>query len=108
MWRFVELFAYEKEDDLARLTEYLERDDKPDFGAAMDDYFDEYADLDTGMDARSKEYFHLTQDGRRWTVRQTIKDPEADNSFAFVAVVDLDASDEAGEVRVASLGIEQR
>ncbi|WIM71680.1 DEAD/DEAH box helicase [Corynebacterium suedekumii] len=108
MWRFVELFAYEKEDDLARLTEYLERDDRPDFGAAMDDYFDEYADLDTGMDARSTEYFHLTQDGRLWTVRQTIKDPEGDNSFAFVAVVDLDASDEAGEVRLTSLEIEQR
>lgn len=45
--------------------------------------------------------------GRSWTVRQTIKDPEGDNSFAFVGVVDLDASDEAGEVRFSSLEISQ-
>lgn len=108
MWRFVELFAYEKEADLARLTEYLERDDKPDFAAAMDDYFDEYADMDTGLDARSAQYFQLSQEGGRlWTARQIIKDPEGDHSFQFVATIDLDASDEAGEVRLSSLQLVQ-
>ncbi|AKK08971.1 superfamily II RNA helicase [Corynebacterium testudinoris] len=108
MWRFVELFAYEKETDLARLTEYLERDDKPDFAAAMDDYFDEYADMDTGLDARSAQYFQLSQEGGRlWTARQIIKDPEGDHSFQFVATIDLDASDEAGEVRLSSLQLVQ-
>ncbi|AGF72665.1 DEAD/DEAH box helicase [Corynebacterium halotolerans] len=108
MFRIVELFAFEKEDRLAELTDYLERDDKPDFAAGMDAYFDEYADLDTGADARGKEYFLLEQTGREWTARQIIKDPEGDNSFAFVATVDLDASDEAGEVRLAKLELEQR
>ncbi|GAB2499600.1 DEAD/DEAH box helicase [Corynebacterium atrinae] len=108
MWRFVELFAYEKEADLARLTEYLDREDKPDFGTALDDYFDEYADMDTGLDARSSQYFQLTADqGRLWTARQIIKDPEGDNSFQFVATIDLDASDEAGEVRLRSLELVQ-
>lgn len=108
MWRFVELFAYEKEADLARLTDYLERDDKPDFAAAMDDYFDEYADMDTGLDARSAQYFQLSQEGGRlWTARQIIKDPEGDHSFQFVATIDLDASDEAGEVRLSSLQLVQ-
>ncbi len=105
MFRIVELFAYEKEDQLATMLEYL--DHVPDFGTAMDDYFDEYADLDTGPAARGQEYFAVEQTGRAWTVRQTIKDPEGDNSFAFTAIVDLDASDEAGEVRFSSLEIQQ-
>ncbi|WJY92450.1 ski2-like helicase [Corynebacterium faecale] len=105
MFRLVELFAYEKEDQLALMTEHL--DEKPDFPAAMDAYFDEYADLDTGPAARGAEFFKVEQSGRAWAVRQTIKDPEGDNSFAFVGVVDLDASDEAGEVRFSSLDIQQ-
>lgn len=105
MFRLVELFAYEKEQELAAMTEYLE--EAPDFGAAMDAYFEEYADLDTGPEARGPGYFSLTDNGRLWSVRQTVKDPEGDNSFAFSAVVDLDASDEAGEVRFATLEIVQ-
>ncbi len=103
MFRLVELFAWEKEERLAELLDYLDRDDRPDWDAELDAYFDEYADLDTGQDARSNEYFHLQQDGRLWTARQIIKDPEGDNSFQLLAVVDLDASDETGEVRLAKL-----
>ncbi|HKM24895.1 MAG TPA: DUF3516 domain-containing protein, partial [Corynebacterium sp.] len=103
MWRLVELFAWEKEDRLADLLDYLERDEKPDWGAELDAYFDEYADLDIGADARGGDYFSLTRDGREWTARQIIKDPEGDNSFQLVAVVDLDASDAEGEVRLKNL-----
>jgi len=35
--------------------------------------------------------------GRLWRVRQTVEDPEGNHDFAIVAVVDLDASDAAGE-----------
>ena len=108
MWRLVELFAWEKEDKLADLLDYLERDEKPDWGAELDAYFEEYADLDTGQDARSGEYFTLSQDGREWTARQIIKDPEGDNSFQLVAVIDLDASDAEGEVRLKSLEMVRR
>ena len=108
MWRLVELFAWEKEDRLAELLDYLERDEKPDWGAELDAYFDEYADLDIGPDARSGDYFTLSQDGREWTARQIIKDPEGDNSFQLVAVVDLDASDAEGEVRLKSLEMVRR
>jgi len=104
MFRLVELFAYEKEDQLEALTSYL--DDAPDFGAGMDAYFDEYSDMDTGPAARGPEYFRLNKTGRMWTVRQIMKDPEGDNSFAFEAIIDLDASDEAGEVRFASLTLD--
>ncbi len=107
MFRIVELFAFEKEDQLSTLTEYLDKADVPDFGAGMDVYFDEYSDLDTGPAARGKEYFLLEQNGREWTARQIIKDPDGDNAFAFVATVDLDASDEAGEVRLSKLEFQQ-
>nr|WP_232959075.1 DEAD/DEAH box helicase [Corynebacterium marambiense] len=104
MFRLVELFAYEKEDQLMEFTEYL--DNPPDFGAGMDAYFEEYADMDTGPAARGPEFFRVAQEGRLWTVRQILKDPEGDNAFAFVAAIDLDASDAAGEVRFAELALE--
>ena len=106
MFRLVQLFALEKEERLAELLDYLE--EIPDFGAALDDYFDEYDDIDSGPAARGPEFFRLSgQDTRSWQVRQIIKDPEGDHGYQFVAVVDLDASDEAGEVRLSSLIIER-
>ncbi|MGD7001096.1 DEAD/DEAH box helicase [Corynebacterium halotolerans] len=106
-FRMVELFAFEKEDRLAELLEYLDRADKPDWSTAMDDYFDNYADLDTGSAARGHEYFQVTENGRSWQVRQIIKDPEGDNAFQLHGVVDLDASDEVGEVRLSHLEMKQ-
>lgn len=38
-----------------------------------------------------------------WRVRQVLDDPEGDHGWAIEGVVDLAASDEAGEVRFASL-----
>lgn len=101
----VELFALEKEDTFNELIDYL--DDKPDISLALDNYFDDYADVDLSNAARGKEYFRLEEDGRAWHIRQIIKDPEDDRSFAFVGTVDLDASDAEGEVRLSSLTIEQ-
>jgi hypothetical protein len=39
----------------------------------------------------------LDRDGRTWTARQIIDDPEGHHDFAIVATVDLDGSDAAGE-----------
>lgn len=105
MFRLVQLFALEKEDRLAELLDYL--DEVPDFGANLDDYFDEYDDIDSGPEARGPEFFRLGDtDSRAWSVRQIIKDPDGDHAYQFVATVDLDASDEAGEVRLADLRVE--
>ncbi|MDO4928527.1 MAG: DUF3516 domain-containing protein [Corynebacterium sp.] len=105
MFRMVQLFADEAEDDLAALVEYLP--EAPDFPAALDEYFEQYDEVDDSPAARGPEYFHVERnDDRQWKVRQTIKDPQGDNSFALRAIVDLDATDEAGEVRLASLEIE--
>ncbi len=100
-FRLVRLFAYEQEEELADLLSYL--DDIPDFGAALDAYFDSYADLDLGADSRGPDYFILTRNPTSWTVQQIIKDPEGDNAFSFHGVVDLEASNAAGEVRLKSL-----
>ena len=105
-FRLVELFAYEKENQLAEMLDYLEPDSRVDWPAAMDDYFDEYDDVDLGPDARGPEFFHLADTtGRSWSVTQIIKDPEGDNAFQLHGTVDLNASDEAGEVRLSSLKI---
>ena len=105
MFRLVQLFALEKEDRLAELLDYL--DEVPDFGAILDDYFDEYDDIDSGPEARGPKFFRLGDtDSRSWSVRQIIKDPDGDQAYQFVATVDLDASDEAGEVRLADLRVE--
>ena len=105
MFRLVQLFALEKEDRLAELLDYL--DEVPGFGAILDDYFDEYDDIDSGPEARGPEFFRLGDtDSRAWSVRQIIKDPDGDHAYQFVATVDLGASDEAGEVRLADLRVE--
>ena len=107
-FRLTELFAYEKEDQLATMLDYLDPADSVDWPAAMDDYFDEYDDLDLGADARGPEYFRLGDTTTRtWRITQIIKDPEGDNAFQLHGVVDLDASDEAGEVRLQSLEMKQ-
>ncbi|MDC7103434.1 DUF3516 domain-containing protein [Corynebacterium falsenii] len=105
-FRHVELFAFEKERELAELDSYLES--PPDWPAAMDDYFDEYADLGLDAEARSSHMVIIgvdESDPRRWTVRQILDDPEGDHGWAFEGVVDLDATDEAGEVRLAELRV---
>lgn len=104
-FRLVQLFAREEEQTLADAVSYL--DDAPDFPAALDAYFDEYDDIDAGPAARGPGFFRLQAEGRRWRVRQILKDPEEDHSFAFVGVVDLDASDAAGEVRFSELRVER-
>ncbi|AKE39335.1 superfamily II RNA helicase [Corynebacterium camporealensis] len=105
MFRIVQLFALEKEEQLEFMLEYL--DDVPDFGAALDEYFEEYDDMDTGPEARGPEFYRVEDDSdRQWKVRQVVKDPVGDHGYQFSAIVDLDASDEAGEVRLAELNLE--
>lgn len=105
MFRLTQLFAREEEDHLAAVLDYL--DQVPDFGAILDGYFDEYDDIDTGPEARGPEYFQLKEsNSRSWPVRQIIKDPAGDRAYHFVGMVDLDASDKAGEVRLSEFHVE--
>jgi superfamily II RNA helicase len=66
--------------------------------AALGTYWDEYESIGTGPAARSPALLAIDRaDPRRWTVRQTVEDPEGHHDFAVVATVDLEASDAAGE-----------
>ena len=103
LFRHVELFAFERESQLAELDSSL--DTPPDWPAEMDAYFDEYDDVGTDTAARSGDLVLITEDAGTWTVRQIIDDPEGDHGWAFEGVVDLAATDEAGEVRLRSLQV---
>ena len=108
LFRIVELFAMEKEeqldDSLAYLNDVDGSDGAPDWPREMDDYFDDYTDVVLDADARGPEYFRLSEDtSRQWSVVQILKDPLGDNSFQLHGTVDLDASDAAGEVRLSHL-----
>jgi len=71
---------------------------------ALDPMFEHYGDdaIGFGPQARSPKLLTITEgvDGnpRFWTVRQVLDDPDGDHDWAITATVDLDASDEAGEV----------
>ncbi|MHA2789148.1 DEAD/DEAH box helicase [Corynebacterium sp. S7] len=107
-FRLVELFAFEKEDQLGAMLDYLDTEDKPDWGEALDAYFDEYSDIGTGQEARGTAFFTISgEETRSWQFRQIIQDPEGDNAFQLHGVVDLNASDEAGEVRLSHLEMKQ-
>ncbi len=103
LFRHVELFAFERENQLAELDSVL--DAAPDWPAEMDAYFDEYDDVGTDTAARSGDLVRITEDTGEWTVRQIIDDPEGDHGWAFEGVVDLAATDDAGEVRLSSLRV---
>lgn len=107
MFRHVELFAFEREEELELLDSYL--DNPPDWPAAMDQYFEEYADLLIDGDARASHMISITQgtgqDAGYWTVRQVLADPDGDHGWSIQAVVDIAASDAAGEVRFSSLEV---
>ncbi|GAA4489174.1 DEAD/DEAH box helicase [Microbacterium panaciterrae] len=106
LFRRVQLAAREDLDGLAALD--------PEFGAdawdtALDAYFAEHDEISTGADARSAALLIIDETGgpdherpaRAWAVHQIIDDPAGDHDWRISAMVDLDASDDAGEAVVA-------
>jgi superfamily II RNA helicase len=66
-------------------------------------YFAEHADIGTGPDARAAAWLTIREDAAAWRVRQVLDDPAGYHEWAVELVVDLAASDAAGEV-VATTG----
>jgi len=109
VFRRVELLA---RDDIPGLA-LLDADvpEHPDWDSEIDPYWDEYDDIGTGPAARGPALFALRTGGDgvepgTWVVRQALDDPEGEHGWAVTGVVDLAASDAAGEVRFASLALE--
>ena len=74
---------------------------------ALEGYYDVHDDIGTGPDARGPALLIIdTGQPDRWTVRQIFDDPAGDHDWGISAVVDLDASDEAGSavLRITDIG----
>ncbi len=76
------------------------------WGDALDAYFDVHDEIGTGPDARGPGLLIIDQRPGSWAVRQIFADPAGDHDWGISAVVDLDASDEAGSavLRVTDVG----
>ncbi|MFD4430295.1 DEAD/DEAH box helicase [Nocardia sp. NPDC058497] len=92
MFRRVELAARQRWYDLEELSP------GPDWAEDFAPYFEEYASIGTGPDARGPQLFQVEQRPGFWHVRQVLDDPAGDHGWALAAIVDLEESDAAGEV----------
>jgi hypothetical protein len=107
MFRRVELAARDDVDGLVRLERSAADRVEPPlevemtrsaWDAALEDYYTEHGSISTAADARGPDLLRIEVDGRSWKVRQTIDDPAGHRDWVIDARVDLDASDEAGEL----------
>jgi hypothetical protein len=71
---------------------------REDWDAALEGYFAEHDSVGTDADARGPDLFFVERTGRQWPVRQTLADPAGHHDWVIEAAVDVDASDEAGEL----------
>ena len=107
MWRRVDLVARDDLDGLMRLERAAaDRTDPPAevvmtrsrWDEAIEAYYEEHDTVGLDADARGPVMLHIGAEGRTWRVRQTLSDPEGHHDWVIDAVVDLDASDESGEL----------
>lgn len=127
MFQILEALEYENFDRLDRFAQAGPWPGAPLFdGDALDaasaDYFDEYGDILVDQQARSEEFFTLTlqptledyldagvpedvaatlETSRFPVARQVLCDPDGDNAWALWALIDLQESDERGELALA-------
>ncbi|WNE94425.1 DUF3516 domain-containing protein [Streptomyces luomodiensis] len=107
MFRRVELAALDKVAELGEMDADSGWDEDA-WAEAMDGYWEEYAELGTGPQARGPKLLRIEEDAEHglWQVRQTFDDPNGDHDWGISAEVDLAASDEEGRavVRVTEVG----
>jgi superfamily II RNA helicase len=95
MFRRVELAAHRQFAALAELDAESGWDVEA-WRTVLDEYAEEHESIATDGHARSTEFFEVDEQGRTWTVRQVLVDPDGDHEWILLAEVDLDASDEQG------------
>ncbi|BDR54769.1 DEAD/DEAH box helicase [Bombiscardovia apis] len=101
MFHRVELVAFDKPQQLANLD--------ADWGYALrawedalDDFYEEHEAINTGEKARSNDFFSI-DDSREtrehiWRVQQVFDDVEGEHDWGIAGLVDVDASQEEGQV----------
>ena len=101
LFRRVELVARERWGELATLGD-VDAEGLPwsrdRWFEALDPYFDDHEELGVGADSRGPALLLVTEKPGRWEVRQILDDPADDHDWRIDAVVDLAATDEAGEL----------
>jgi hypothetical protein len=105
LFRRVELAALRRYEDLGELDPEAGWDADA-WAEALEPYFDEHADIGTGADARGPGLLIIEKERNYWSARQIFDDPAGDHDWGISAVIDLDASDEAGTavIRVTAVG----
>ncbi|HSE08056.1 MAG TPA: DUF3516 domain-containing protein, partial [Nocardioidaceae bacterium] len=106
MFRRVELAARRAYEDLGELDPERGPDAET-WREMVEAYFKEHDEIDIGPDARGPHMLLLEQEGRTWRVQQIVGDPEGHHDWRILAEVDLDASDEAGELVMQVEGLVQ-
>jgi superfamily II DNA/RNA helicase len=111
MWRRVELVARDDLDGLMAMERAdADRTDPPGevvmtrsvWDQAIEDYYAEHDFVGIDADARGPDLLVIEKGSRTWPVRQTIADPAGHRDWVIEAEVDLDASDEAGELVITT------
>jgi superfamily II RNA helicase len=105
LFRRVELAALRRYEDLGELDAGAGWDADA-WAEALEPYFGEHADIGTGADARGPSLLIIEKERNYWSVRQILDDPAGDHDWGISALVDLDASDEAGAavLRITDVG----
>ena len=117
MWRLVELVAADDPAGLAALEQARSQVSDPPREVVMDEgawdaalggYYAEHAEVLLDADARGPAFLAIAEHpegGRRRLARQSLRDPADDRDWVIEADVDLDASDEAGELVLTAIAL---
>jgi hypothetical protein len=114
MWRRVELAARDDVDALAAVESTAAglaepppevRMTRADWDAGLEAYYADHDEVRLDADARGPDLLAVEEAGRTWTARQTLHDPAGDHDWVIEALVDLDASDTAGEAVVLATAL---
>ena len=107
MFRRVQLVARDDLDGLMALERAAaDRTDPPAevvmtrsvWDAGIEGYYAEHDEVLLDADARGPDLLRIVKTGRSWPVTQTLHDPAGHHDWVIEALVDVDASDEAGEL----------
>jgi hypothetical protein len=107
MFRRVQLVARDDLDGLMALERAAaDRTDPPGevvmtrsvWDAGIEAYYAEHDEVLLDADARGPDLLRVVRTGRSWPVTQTLHDPEGHHDWVVEALVDVDASDESGEL----------
>jgi hypothetical protein len=107
MFRRVQLVARDDLDGLMALERAAaDRTDPPAevvmtrsaWDAGLEDYYAEHDQVLLDADARGPALLRIDRTGPSWPVTQTVHDPDGHHDWVIEALVDVAASDEAGEL----------